>query len=446
MSSMLHLRATADVSAGAYEVVANGSPETGEVSWLHLAAWVVGAAGAALLAAFAAFMCGGGDDSDRMDDDDSFEVRCAHVCVRKAACTPHETLWPCRFELTRPVSQNDDSGAPPWVAECAQCGETAAGDMDDDTQEFYCNRCWAEWDEGEGGTPPRPLLEPPRVSWPDAVLCCDYVRCGGVLARGFLGRRRAAAAAAQAPRTQDEPCGRGGVGTTTGGSVACPPVAASCVFTLCLWHVRAWCRVQDMERQRADTGDSDLGVEDGDRAAQEPDNEFLEWGTCLECRKYALGEADEFDDKFYCLECWDTWELKDGQDVSPMTPHGNYLGRRKSRAALFKFQKAAATVRASVKLSMLARGGKLGAGPSVSAMAARAAQVEAKQADGDEPELFEDTCTQCGKVAMGSEDDQTGEFYCAFSRARGWGLPGVLVAALTAACVCRQFVLGRVRR
>ena len=90
MSSMLHLRATADVSAGAYEVVANGSPETGEVSWLHLAAWVVGAAGAALLAAFAAFMCGGGDDSDRMDDDDSFEVRCVHVCVRKPACTPHE--------------------------------------------------------------------------------------------------------------------------------------------------------------------------------------------------------------------------------------------------------------------------------------------------------------------------------------------------------------------
>ena len=47
-------------------------------------------------------------------------------------------------------------------------------------------------------------------------------------------------------------------------------------------------------------------------AAAEAD-ENLTWGTCLECRGYKLGEVDEFDDRFFCLECWDMWELQEDQ-------------------------------------------------------------------------------------------------------------------------------------
>lgn len=164
-----HLRAAA---AGAAELVWEDSGATGpsvsvddggdaeSVGVSAWGAWVLGAVGLALLAAFTAFLCGDADDDD--DDDEEGLVRTA-VYAPATAMAKRARVWapgappqrvggvpPCLTNwmwVTRAHAQYTGTGAPAWVAVCAQCNRKAEGDMDEDTQEFYCNECWDEWED-----------------------------------------------------------------------------------------------------------------------------------------------------------------------------------------------------------------------------------------------------------------------------------------------------------
>ena len=151
------------------------------------------------------------------------------------------------------------------------------------------------------------------------------------------------------------------------------------------------------------------------------------------------------------------------QEMPVQSPGGNYLGVRKSNVAKRRFKKAAHSIMAAGRMAKLMSGGKFAAGGvSVAAMAKRAAAAEAKRAeegadgeaevkptspavrpnvdDGNGLDAIEGQCAQCGNVALGSEDDQTGDFYCTCR------LRLARSTALTqCACWARQLVLGRVR-
>jgi len=143
-----------------------------------------------------------------------------------------------------------------------------------------------------------------------------------------------------------------------------------------------------------------------------------------------------------------------------MTPGGNYLGVRKSRAGLRRFKRAAHSIMAAARMAKLVKGASLAPGASVATMALAAKAAERAQAkreaaakaeeeeaarrssavsdadnsdgsggddgeyvgdedNGDVPDEYEDECAQCGVVAFGSQDDQTGDFYCT-CLLRGW--------------------------
>ena len=59
--------------------------------------------------------------------------------------------------------QMGEDGTPAWVDVCASCGRTADGDMDEDTQEFYCTKCWDEWEDNGASVRPSVCLFAPHV-------------------------------------------------------------------------------------------------------------------------------------------------------------------------------------------------------------------------------------------------------------------------------------------